>query len=48
MELKSEFDKAVTLSRILCGHSKTLGEKKKSPVQLHCGIYVNKMNSEEL
>lgn len=24
MELKSEFDKAVTLSCILCGHSKTL------------------------
>lgn len=31
MELKSGFDKAVTLSWILCGHSKTLGgEKKKS------------------
>lgn len=30
MELKSEFDKAVTLSRILCGHSKTLRGKKKS------------------
>jgi len=47
MELQSEFDEAVTPSRILCGHSKTLGGKK-SPVQLHCGIYVNKTNSEEL
>lgn len=47
MELKSEFDEAVTLSQILCGHSKTLGgRKKKSPVQLHCGIYVNKMHSD--
>lgn len=48
MELKSEFDKAVTLSRILCGHSKTLEGRGGSPVQLHCGIYVNKTNSEEL
>lgn len=40
-------DKAVTLSRVLCGHSKTLfgGE---SPVQLHCVISVKKRSSEEL